>query len=53
MGISIPFITGMVIVVGTIALLLLTLLTYQIYTSKEPKQRASVEPEVDNNNEIT
>lgn len=45
--------TAMVVVVGAIAVVLMGVLTYQIYASNQPKQRASVEPEVDDNNELT
>ena len=46
-------ITWAVIIVGSIALALMIFLTVKIYTSENPKQRASVEPEVDDNNELT
>lgn len=52
-GITIEFITTMVVVVAIITTVLLGVLTYQIYASNQPKQRASVEPEVDDNNELT
>jgi hypothetical protein len=50
---SLDFIAMMVAVIGTIAFVLMGYLTYKIYTSNEPKQRASIEPEVDDNNELT
>lgn len=53
MGITPELIMTMVIVVGSIALVLMALLTYQIYATNQPKQRASVEPEVDDSNELT
>lgn len=52
-GITMEFITIMVVVVGIITTVLLAVLIYQIYASNQPKQRASVEPEVDDNKELT
>lgn len=52
-GITLELITMMVVVIGTITVVLLGILTYQIYASNQPKQRASVEPEVDDNKELT
>lgn len=52
-GITLEFITMMVVVVAIITAVLLGVLTYQIYASNQPKQRASVEPEVDDNKELT
>jgi len=52
-GITIELITTMVVVVAIITAVLLGILTYQIYASNQPKQRASVEPEVDDNKELT
>jgi len=49
----ITIITWAVIIVGTIAFGLMIYLTVKIYTSENPKQRASVEPEIDDNKEIT
>jgi len=43
----------MVIVIGIIVFGLMAWLTVMIYMSDRPKQRASVEPEVDNNPELT
>lgn len=52
-GITLEMITMMVVVVGTITVILLAVLTYQIYASNQPKQRASVETDVDDNKELT
>lgn len=46
-------VTGMTIIVGIIVIALLAFLTVQIYMAERPKQRASVEPENDTNNELT
>jgi len=43
----------MVVVVGVIAVGLMIFLTVKIYTAEKPRQRASVEPEVDDSKEIT
>jgi hypothetical protein len=52
--ISLSGLTALVIVVGAVALILMSVLTYQIYASNQPKQRASVESEEDEHaHEIT
>ena len=43
----------MVGIVSVVAIALMTLLTVRIYMSDQPKQRASVEPEVDTSKEWT
>lgn len=43
----------MVGIVAVVAIALMALLTVRIYMSDQPKQRASVEPEIDQNKEWT
>ena len=47
------FVTGLTIAVAVIVTALMVFLTVKIYLSEEPKQRASIEPEVDDNTELT
>jgi len=46
-------ITWLVVIVGIVAIGMLTYLTVQILSSEDQRQRASVEPENDTNTELT